>query len=100
MPSQPATDQRSTTASRSEQLTAPGRGAVIREAVAFCMQRRHLRRTVGIALIVGVVLTLINQGAVIAHGHATTATWLRCLLNFVVPFLVSNAGLLGGRRPG
>jgi hypothetical protein len=76
------------------------RVAVVREAVAFCIQRRHVRRTVRIALVVGVVLTVINQGTVIADGHATTATWLRCGLNFVVPFLVSNAGLLSARRPG
>jgi hypothetical protein len=53
---------------------------------------------VTIAAIVGVVLTLINQGSVIASGHATPATWARCALNFLVPFLVSNAGLLSARR--
>jgi hypothetical protein len=52
----------------------------------------------GIAIVVGIVLTLINQGSVIAGGHATAATWVRCTLNFVVPFLVSNAGLLKARR--
>ena len=62
------------------------------------MQRRNLRRTIRIAVVVGVVLTLINQGTVIASGHATTATWLRCALNFVVPFLVSNAGMLSARQ--
>ncbi len=51
-----------------------------------------------IAFVVGVVLTAINQGGVIAAGQATTLTWVRCGLNFVVPFLVSNAGLLSGRR--
>jgi hypothetical protein len=70
----------------------------VREAYAFCLQRRNVRRTLRIALVVGVVLTLINQGGVIAAGHATTATWVRCGLNFLVPFLVSNAGLLSGRR--
>ena len=51
-----------------------------------------------IALVVGVILTAINQSGVIASGHATTATWVRCGLNFVVPFLVSDAGLLSARR--
>jgi hypothetical protein len=69
-----------------------------RDACAYCLQRRNLRRTVRIALIVGVVLTLINQGGVIFGGNASTATWIRCGLNFLVPFLVSNAGLLSGRR--
>jgi hypothetical protein len=45
--------------------------------VSFCIQRRNLRRTLSIALVVGVVLTAINQGAVISSGHATTATWIR-----------------------
>jgi hypothetical protein len=72
--------------------------AAAREMCTFCLQRRNLRRTVRIALVVGVVLTLINQGGVITAGHATAATWVRCALNFVVPFLVSNAGLLSGRR--
>lgn len=79
---------------------APERGAlgIARDAFTFCLQRRNLRRTLPIALVVGVVLTVINQGGVIAAGDATTGTWVRCALNFVVPFLVSNAGLLSGRR--
>jgi hypothetical protein len=70
----------------------------MREACVFCLRRPNLRRTLLIALVVGIVLTAINQSAVIASGHATTATWVRCGLNFLVPFLVSNAGLLSGRR--
>jgi len=57
-----------------------------------------LARTVRIALVVGVLLTAINQGGVLFGGRPTTATWIRCALNFVVPFLVSNAGLVSGRR--
>lgn len=68
-----------------------------RHAGAFCLERQNLRRTLRIAGIVGFVLTAINQGAVIAAGDQTTATWIRCGLNFVVPFIVSNAGLLAGR---
>lgn len=29
---------------------------------------------------------------------ATTTTWIKCAMNFVVPFIVSNLGLLSGRR--
>jgi hypothetical protein len=72
----------------------------VRAACAFCLQRRNVRRTVSIALFVGIVLTAINQSTVIASGHATTLTWVRCGLNFVVPFLVSNAGLLSGKSRG
>ncbi len=63
----------------------------------YCTQPHHLRRTARIALIVGLLLTLINQGAVIASADATFATWVRCGLNFVIPFVVSNLGLLSGR---
>ena len=71
-----------------------------REALAYCARREHVRRTVCIALVVGVVLTAINQADVIASGDATATTWLKCALNFVVPFIVSNLGLLSGRAPG
>ena len=70
----------------------------IRALLALCLERRNLGRTIPIAIVVGILLTLINQGSVIADGQATTATWVRCALNFVVPFLVSNAGLLSARR--
>lgn len=64
----------------------------------YCARRENLRDTVRIALVVGVVVTLINQGGVIAAGDATHLTGVRCALNFVVPFVVSNVGLLSGRR--
>jgi hypothetical protein len=71
----------------------------MREALAYCARPEHLRRTVRIAIVVGLVLTTINQADVIASGDATAATWVKCGLNFVVPFIVSNLGLLSGRTP-
>jgi len=68
-----------------------------RAALAYCRRREHLRRTLRIALVVGIVLTSINQLDVILGGDATTVTWLKCSMNFVVPFIVSNLGLLSGR---
>ena len=67
-------------------------------AIAYCRRPEHLRRTLRIALIVGIVLTAINQLDVILRGDATAVTWVKCGLNFVVPFVVSNLGLLSGRR--
>ena len=69
-----------------------------RGAVAYCVRREHLRKTLRIAFVVGVILTAINQLDVILAGHTSAATWVKCGLNFVVPFCVSNAGLLSGRR--
>lgn len=70
----------------------------VAEALAICMRREHLRRTLRIALVVGVILTLINQADVIIGGDASTATWIKVALNFCVPFVVSNLGLLAGKR--
>lgn len=70
------------------------------KAIAYCRRPEHLRRTLTTALIVGVLLTVINQAAVLLEGDATTATYVRCVLNFCVPFVVSNIGLLSGRPRG
>jgi hypothetical protein len=73
-------------------------GGGVREALSICMRREHLRRTLRIALVVGVVLTLINQADVIIGGDASAFTWVKVGLNFCVPFVVSNLGLLAGKR--
>jgi hypothetical protein len=75
------------------------RSAHLAEAISYCRQPAHLRRTLRIALVVGCVLTAINQLDVLLSGHAGTATFVKCGLNFVVPFVVSNLGLLSGRQP-
>jgi hypothetical protein len=72
--------------------------AGVGEALSICLRREHLRRTVRIALVVGVILTLINQADVIIRGEATAVTWVKIGLNFCVPFVVSNLGLLAGKR--
>jgi hypothetical protein len=56
-------------------------------------RRPHLR----IAPVVGIILTAINESGPIAHGRLGVGTWFRIALNFVVPFIVSNVGLLSGR---
>ena len=68
------------------------------ESLRICMRREHLKRTIRIALVVGTILTLINQLDVIAKGNATWLTGLKAVLNYCVPFVVSNLGLLAGKR--
>jgi hypothetical protein len=70
----------------------------IEEALRIVLRREHLRRTIRIALVVGVILTSINQADVIIRGDATAITWVKAAGNFVVPFIVSNLGLLAGKR--
>jgi hypothetical protein len=57
-----------------------------------------LRRTLRIALLVGIILSLVNQGTVVAGGDATAVTWARVAANFFVPFCVSSAGFLAATR--
>lgn len=74
----------------------PARAPAWRMAIQCCSEPRHLKRTSLIALCVGILLVTINQLGVILAGHASTVTWLRCGLDFLVPFAVSNLGLLMG----
>jgi len=76
----------------------PRSWGTVQEAFRIVMQRKHLRRTVKIALVVGTILTLFNQGDVIIRGDATALTWVKAALNYCVPFVVSNLGLLAGKR--
>jgi hypothetical protein len=70
----------------------------IGEALRICARREHLRQTLTIALIVGTILGLINHGNTILDGDATGETWLKVGLTYCVPFIVSNLGLLAGKR--
>lgn len=64
--------------------------------MAVVCRREHLRKTAAIALVVGLFLNAVNQMGVITGGEATTGTWVRVVLNFCVPFVVSNCGLVAG----
>lgn len=68
------------------------------DALRICRRPEHLRRTATIALVVGTILTAINQADVIVEGEATAATAIKAALNYLVPFVVSNLGLLVGAR--
>jgi hypothetical protein len=83
-------------------MAAPGTFAGARgrlaQALRIVREPDHLRGTIKIALVVGTILTTINQLDVILRGDATAITWLKCGLNYCVPFVVSNLGLLAGKR--
>ena len=70
----------------------------MREALSIVFRREHLRKTLKIAFIVGCVLTMINQLDVFIVGDQTAITFVKTGLNFCVPFVVSNLGLLAGKR--
>ena len=68
------------------------------EAVRVVLYPRHLRATVRIALIVGTVLFCINQLDVVLRGDATASTWIKGGITYLVPFVVSNLGVLTATR--
>lgn len=52
-------------------------------------------------MLVGTVLFFINQADVVLRGDATAATWVKICLSYLVPFFVSNYGIVvGSRKPG
>ena len=64
------------------------------EALHLVFLRATLRKTTRIALVVGTILSLINQLGVILDGRANYATWIRVGANYLVPFCVSSTGFL------
>ncbi|MGH2693254.1 MAG: nitrate/nitrite transporter NrtS [Actinomycetota bacterium] len=61
--------------------------------------RAALSRCIPTALVVGTVLSAINQGATILDGNARGATWIRIASNYAVPFVVSNVGYVSAVLP-
>jgi len=59
-----------------------------------------LKRTVRIALMVGLILFTINHLDEVITGRATAFTWLKGIITLFVPFIVANLGVLvASRRP-
>lgn len=59
-----------------------------------------MRRTISVALVVGALLTLINQGDRIASGDIDAALILKIAANYLIPWCVSSIGYISARRAG
>jgi hypothetical protein len=68
------------------------------DAARLFLRGITVRPCVPVALVVGCVLSAINEGAVVVTGRAGSLTWVQIGLNFVVPFLVSSYGYLAAAR--
>lgn len=66
----------------------------LREAVLVVLHVPNLRRTGSAALVVGSLLFAINQLDVVLRGEADTLVWIKTALTYLVPFGVSNYGVL------
>ena len=69
-----------------------------REALQVVAFRPHLARTIRTALVVGTILFCINQLNVVLEGKADVAVWVKVGITFLVPFCVSNVGILIATR--
>lgn len=65
-----------------------------RTSLRWCLQRPRLRLTLPIAVITGVVLTMVNMGGMLMHGKIDLGVCLSCAVDFLVPFVALNLGLL------
>jgi len=65
-----------------------------REALVVVRFRPHLLKTIRVALIVGTIIFSINQLDVVLRGKATAVTYMKSALTYLVPFCVSNYGIL------
>ncbi|MGD9794357.1 MAG: nitrate/nitrite transporter NrtS [Acidimicrobiia bacterium] len=70
------------------------------EAAGLILRGVTFRTASKIAVIVGSLLTAVNQGSVIVAGHATTPTWIRTVANYVIPYTVASVGYLTPFRRG
>lgn len=79
-----------------EQLagTPPPRWSDAAEAMTVIAHPPHLRRTLLTTVIVGTLLFVINQLDVVLAGDATATVWFKSALTYMVPFAVSNVGIL------
>lgn len=68
----------------------------VRRFLAIALSSESMRRCLPTALIVGSILSAINQGSVILGGDATEATWLRVFVNYLTPFVVASIGFVSG----
>ncbi|HET7223824.1 MAG TPA: nitrate/nitrite transporter NrtS [Rhodanobacteraceae bacterium] len=58
----------------------------------------HLKRTLLIAFVVGSWLNLFNHGDELLLGAVNAHLAAKLMLNYLTPFIVSNAGLVAHRR--
>ncbi len=68
---------------------------------AWCglaLQRSVVLRASRVAVVVGIILILINQGDVLLAGELTPRTWLKLALTPLVPYLVSTVSSVAALR--
>ena len=72
--------------------------ANLAEACGLVMRGRTARTALPVALLVGTVLSLVNEGDAVFQGRFTPAVIVRVMTNYLVPFCVASFGYLAALR--
>ncbi|MGH8113062.1 MAG: nitrate/nitrite transporter NrtS [Rhodanobacteraceae bacterium] len=72
--------------------------ATLVTALRVVFMPMHLKRTLLIAFVIGTWLNLFNHGDELLRGVMNAALLAKLALNYLTPFVVSNAGLLARQR--
>jgi hypothetical protein len=70
----------------------------LREILRCCLSDGVPRRSLVVALVVGAILNLINQGDALVAG--APPAWTKILLTFLVPYCVATYGAVSYRLSG
>ena len=66
-----------------------------RRGLALAVSDGVPARALVMALVIGTILNLINQGDALLHG--TSLNWLKIALTYITPYLVSTHGAMAAR---
>jgi anti-sigma factor RsiW len=72
--------------------------SIPRALLDYCLRRPQLRLTLPLGLSLGIALSLINKGYMIFNGRIDVEMCAVCALDFVIPFVALNVGLLLAAR--
>ena len=77
---------------------APDAGVSVKCSRCAIRHRPMLRRSLIVAVVVGTILTLLNQGDVVFAGNWPGALYWKVPLTYCVPFCVATYGALSNSR--
>ena len=77
---------------------APGEGIMVKCSRCAIRHRPMVQRSLIVALVVGTVLTLLNQGDILLAGSWKDALYWKIPLTYCVPFCVATYGALSNAR--
>ncbi len=79
-------------------VTAEGTALTVKCFTCALQHRPMLKRSIIAALVVGTILTLLNQGDVLVSGSWNNALYWKIPLTYCVPFMVATYGALSNSR--